>query len=168
VLDAIMPLPEEMRFMADTRLQVAVMAMNTLVLGEPLSYYRRHTQDLYRVEGNDDARLRRKYEMTELVHERTFAMLLRLGVPRESASALLEGTWLDARRWRLSHFGGSRLEALQTEMQAFRAAMQNPSLLYRGFKYLLVGAATLLFRRVRFIARGSGMRGGSWGVRGIS
>src|ERR1700740_2912803 len=42
VLEGIMPLQEEMTFMADTAIQVAAMAMGTLILEEPLFYYRRH------------------------------------------------------------------------------------------------------------------------------
>ena len=144
LLERIMPLAEEMLFMADTALQAAAMAMGTLVLEEPLFYYRYHAQNLYAIDAKDVARLRRKYAMTELVHGRVFRMLMDLGVDGESASTLLSGTWLDAKRWRLHRFGGSRLEVFQTEMQAFHASFKNPSAAFRLFKYILVGAATLL------------------------
>ncbi|HXN50674.1 MAG TPA: glycosyltransferase family 2 protein [Candidatus Acidoferrum sp.] len=144
VLQRIMPLAEEMVFMADTAIQAAAMAMGTLVLEEPLFYYRYHAQNLYAIEPKNAERLRRKYEMTELVHAHVYRMLIELGVPSESASMLLSGTWLDAKRWRLHTFGGSRLEAFQTEMEAFHASFKNPSAGYRLFKYLIVGAATLL------------------------
>jgi len=39
---------------------------------------------------------------------------------------------------------GSRLKAFQTEMLFFRSAYKNPTFCYRLFKYLVVGAATLL------------------------
>ena len=57
---------------------------------------------------------------------------------------------MDARRSRLSKFGGTRLEAFKTEMQSFRASFKNPSAGYRLFKYLVVGAATLLLPARRF------------------
>jgi glycosyltransferase involved in cell wall biosynthesis len=150
VLERIMPLAEEMVFMADTAIQAAAMAMGTLVLQEPLFYYRRHAQNLYAIDGENEARLRRKYAMTEVVHERVQKMLLEMGVPAESARTLLSGTWLDAKRWRLERFGGSRREAFQTEMEAFAAAVENPSAGYRLFKYVVVGAATLLLPARRF------------------
>jgi exopolysaccharide biosynthesis glycosyltransferase PssF len=150
VLERIMPLAEEMVFMADTAIQAAAMAMGTLVLEEPLFYYRRHAQNLYAIDGENEARLRRKYAMTEVVHERVQRMLLAMGVPAESARTLLSGTWLDAKRWRLERFGGSRLEAFQTEMQAFEASIENPSAGYRLFKYVVVGAATMLLPARRF------------------
>jgi glycosyltransferase involved in cell wall biosynthesis len=150
VLEPIMPLPEEMVFMADTAIQAAAMAMGTLVLEEPLFYYRYHAQNLYAVDEVNVERLRRKYAMTELVHERVYGMLLEMGVGAESAATLLSGTWLDAKRWRLERFGGSRLEALRTEMQAFAVSSENPSAGYRLFKYVVVGAATLLLPARRF------------------
>jgi hypothetical protein len=150
VLERIMPLAEEMVFMADTAIQTAAMAMGTLVLEEPLFYYRHHAQNLYAMDATNVERLRRKYAMTELVHERVYRMLLDLGVGAESAAALLNGTWLDAKRWRLHRIGGRRLEAFQTEMQAFREASRNPSAGYKLFKYLVVGTATMILSPQQF------------------
>ncbi|MCU1243194.1 MAG: glucosyl transferase [Candidatus Acidoferrum typicum] len=150
VLEWIMPLPEEMAFMADTAIQVASMAMGALILPEPLFYYRHHGQNLYTIHAENAAKLRRKGEMVELVHSRVYKMMIELGVPEESVSALLEGTWMDAKRSRLSKFGGTRLEAFQTEMQSFRVDFKNPSAGYRLFKYLVVGAATLVLPARRF------------------
>jgi glycosyltransferase involved in cell wall biosynthesis len=144
VLEWIMPIPEEMVFIADVPLQAAALVMGTLILEQPLFYYRCHAQNLYTIDPNDDAKLYRKYEMTELVCERLYRRLVDLGVPEESVSEFLDGVWVEAKRFRLSRFGGSRLEALKTEMQAFRAAFPNPSVGYRLFRYLIVGAALLL------------------------
>ena len=154
VLAAIMPIPEEMVFMADTPIQVAAMAMNTLVLAEPLCYYRRHAQNLYAVDAKDDPRLLRRYEMTELVYRRVYKILLQLGVPQDCVSQLVLGVALDAKRARLSQFGGRRLEAFQAEIEAFRFSVPTPGLAYTVFKYIVVGAATLalptrLFYRAR-------------------
>ena len=150
VLERITPLPEEMVFMADTAIQAAAMAMGTLVLPEPLFYYRYHAQNLYAIDAKDVARLRRKYAMTELVHGRVYGMLIEMGVSPESAAALLSGTRLEATRWRLHKFGGKRREAFETEMQAFRESVKNPSAAYRAFKYVVVGAATLLMPPQQF------------------
>jgi glycosyltransferase involved in cell wall biosynthesis len=144
VLEWIMPIPEQMLFIADVPLQAAALVMGTLILEQPLFYYRFHEQNFYTIDPNDDAKLCRKYEMTELVCERLYRRLLELGVPEESVSEFLDGVWAEAKRFRLSRFGGSRLEALKTEMQAFRAAFPNPSVGYRLFRYLIVGAALLL------------------------
>jgi len=144
VLEWIMPIPEEMVFIADVPLQAAALVMGTLILDQPLFYYRYHAQNLYSIDPHDDAKVCRKYQMTELVCERLYRRLVELGVPEESVSEFLGGVWVEAKRFRLARFGGSRLEAFRTEMQAFRASVPNPSVSYRLFRYLTLGTALLL------------------------
>ena len=139
-----MPIPEEMVFMADTAIQVAAIARGALVLEEPLFYYRYHERNLYAIDPNDRAKLRRKYEMAEMVYARVYGLLIELGVSSESVSTLLSDTLVAAKRSRLRTFGGSRSEVFQTEIQDFLTAYKNPSAGYRLFKYLIVGAATFL------------------------
>ena len=143
VLERIMPIPEEMVFMADSPIQAAAMTMRTLVLEEPLFYYRKHAQNLWSFDGGNKEKLRRKYAMTELVYGLVYKELLDLGVARRTASALVRGFCFNAARWRLSEFGGSRREAFRTEMDSFREEFEDASLQYRLFKYLVVGTATL-------------------------
>ncbi len=144
VLEWIMPIPEEIVFIADVPLQAAALVMGTLILDQPLFYYRYHAQNLYSIDPKDDAKLCRKYEMTELVCERLSRRLVELGVPEESVSEFLAGVWVEAKRFRLGRFGGSRQDAFRTEMEAFRATPLNPSVGYRLFRYLTLGAALLL------------------------
>ena len=150
VLDWIMPIPEEMRFMADVPLQAAAMFMGTLVLKEPLCYYRHHSQNLFAIGSKDESDLRRRYEMAGLVFGGAYKRLIELGVPEESVSILLSHVLIEAKRFCLSRFGGSRLDTFHTEMQAFRAAFKNPSAAYRVFKYIVMGAATLALSPRRF------------------
>jgi len=144
VLEWIMPIPEEMVFMADTAIQAAAIFMGTLVLQEPLSYYRRHAQNLYAIDPKDTSSLRRRYEMTELAYRGVSQRLIELGVRKECVSMLFSEAWVAVKRERLSRFGGDRLEAFRTEMQAFHASFTNPSAGYRLFKYLVVGAGTMI------------------------
>jgi len=150
VLEWIMPLPEEMLFMADTALQCAAMLMGTLVLEKPLFYYRHHAQNLWAVDGRDPAKLRRRSDMTELVYSRVYRRLMELGVSREKVVAMLYPDWIAAKRFSLGPFGGSRLKALKTEMDAFHLERTHPSVGYRFFKYAIVGGATLLLSPRRF------------------
>src|SRR5260370_198186 len=151
VLEWIVPLDEEMVFMADSAIQVAAMIKGVLILEEPLFYYRYHAQNLFAMENDQDAeRARRKWKMTELGYSRVHRMAIELGVPRETASALLEDGWMEAKRHRLHKIGGSRWEAFLTEMQCFQLDRPNPSAGYRLFKYLVVGTATLLLPARRF------------------
>ena len=150
VFEWIAPIPEEMRFMADSAIQAAATVMGALILPEPLFYYRCHDQNLYAIGGEDVARYRRRVEMAEIAYGGVYRRLLELGVAPHSAFALLGTPWLDAKRARLQHSGGQRLEAFQTEMRLFRASIKNPSLGYRLFKYLVVGTGTLLLPPRRF------------------
>ncbi len=153
VLEWIMPIPEEIVFIADVPLQAAALVMGTLILDQPLFYYRYHAQNLYSIDPNDDAKLCRKYEMTELVCERLYRRLVELGVPEESVSEFLGSVWVEAKRFRLGRFGGSRQDAFRTEMEAFRAAPLNPSVGYRLFRYITLGAALLLPARTFYKVR---------------
>jgi glycosyltransferase involved in cell wall biosynthesis len=150
VMEWITPIPEEMTFMADTAIQVAAMVMGAMVLEEPLFNYRFHAHNLYAVDPNNTEKMRRRCEMTELAHSRVYQMMIELGVPRESLSMLLEGSWMDAKRKRLSVFGGRRIETFETEMQSLRIASMKTGAGYRLFKYLVVAPATLLLSPQNF------------------
>lgn len=145
VLEKLVPIPETLVFCADAYLAPACIAQGVYVIDEPLLYYRVHADNLCTFEetGNQ-TRLRRRSEMHEALFELLEPMLVRLGVRRDSARAFLHPFLVNLVRVKLRIFGGSRLNALRTEMQFFRMEHQNPTLRYRLFKYLAVGGATLL------------------------
>ena len=144
VLDWIMPIPEEMVFMADSAIQVAAMVMGAVILEEPLFYYRQHGENLWAIDSANATRLRRRCEMAELVYDRLYAMLLQRGIARESVARLIDPSWIDIRRLGLKTFGGNPLRTFRTEMRAFHNGFRNPSLAYRLFKYVVTGAPMLL------------------------
>ena len=144
VMEWIMPIPEEMVFMADSALQCAAMVMGTVVLNEPLSYYRYHARNLYAGETKDTTKLRRRSDMAELVYSQLYRRLLELDVPLETVTALLYPSWIAAKRISLGTYGGSRWKTFRTEMQAFHSEYRHPSPGYRFFKYAIVGVSTLL------------------------
>src|SRR6185369_8029154 len=144
VLDWIMPIPEEMVFMADSAIQVAAIVMGAVVLEEPLFYYRHHGENLWAVDTGDREKLRRRWEMADLVYERLTAMLLARGIARESVEGLIDPSWVEIRRLMLKEFGGSPLRTFQTEMKAFHGDVKNPGAGYRMFKYVFAGAPMLM------------------------
>jgi glycosyltransferase involved in cell wall biosynthesis len=89
VLEWILPLPENMVFMADTPIQIAAMFMGILILEEPLFYYRQHDQNLFAIDSSDRNKLRRRSEMAKLVYRRLPEMFIRRGVHPECIWALL-------------------------------------------------------------------------------
>ena len=144
VLQWISPIPEEMIFMADSALEAAATVMGALILEEPLSYYRRHADNLYSIDPGHVERAARKSRMAEIAYGGVCRRLLELGVPEESVSELLGFAVIEAKRANLGYFGGTRRKVFETEMQAFHAAFKRPSLAYRLYKYLVMGVATLL------------------------
>ena len=130
-------------FDADAPIAMAAMAQSALLLDQPLFYYRIHSNNLVGGTGqNDGSRLRRKHEMGDEMFGVLYPMLISMGVPRGSVSALLDEAWVCHTRHMLSVYGGSRMKAFQTEMRHFRNACKDPSLAYCLFKYAVVGAAT--------------------------
>lgn len=150
VLERVMPIPEVLVFSADSPIALASMAMGVRVLAQPLSYYRIHSANLYASESSNETKLRRRYEMDDVMFSVLSPMLLRLGVPSESVSAFIDPAWTAVNRACLSMFGGSRLKTFRTEMRAFHSEFREPSMAYRLFKYAVVGTATLLLSPQRF------------------
>jgi glycosyltransferase involved in cell wall biosynthesis len=143
VLEQSVPVPAELRFCADVPIVVTALAGGISLVAEPLCYYRHHSDNLFAVGEGSEGKLRRRAEMTELAFELTEPLMIRLGVRRDSITAFLNPSWVEASRFLLGAFGGSRLKTLKTEMRAFRMDNRNPKLKYQLFKYLFVGAATL-------------------------
>lgn len=144
------PIPEEMVYMADSALQAAATVMGTLILEEPLFYYRFHPENFYAIDSQNAEKFWRRSRMAEIAYTGVSRQLLDRGVPEDAVSALLAASVVEATRANLSHFSGTRRKAFQTEMQAFHLAFKNPSLAYRLYKYLVVGSATLLLSPRRF------------------
>lgn len=144
-LQQIGPIPNALTFCADVVISVAAMAEGVLLLKQPLFCYRIHANNLCSVAAEDTARTGRRLQMSELAFELALPVLFRMGVSRDVARVLVSPPWmLGVNRHSLSMFGGSRMKAFRTEMGSFRSQFQNPSLLYRLFKYLIVAPATLL------------------------
>jgi hypothetical protein len=154
VLDQSVPVPEALRFCADVPIVTAALAGGVSLIVEPLFYYRHHSDNLFVVREESEGKLRRRAEMTELAFELTEPLTTRLGVRRDSVAAFLYPKWVEASRFLLGAFGGSRVRTLKTEMRAFQMDNRHPGLMYRLFKYLIVGAATLaLPSRQFYLAR---------------
>jgi glycosyltransferase involved in cell wall biosynthesis len=144
VLENLIPIPEVLVFCADGPIAWASMAMGLYIFEEPLCYYRHHADNLYAADAASQAKMRRRFEMGCLMLEQIEPILIRLGVSSDSLRAAFYPSWLEFSRSGLRSFSGTRLRAFQTEMHFFHKEHQNPSVGYLLFKYLAVGAATLL------------------------
>ncbi|HEV2223908.1 MAG TPA: glycosyltransferase family A protein [Candidatus Acidoferrales bacterium] len=144
ILHRVIPIPETLTFNADAPIAMASMAVGLQVIEKPLAYYRRHADNRWAVDSKDMVRVRRRDEMNERMFDVLEPLLIRLGVPSESIVSLLYPPWIDTSRSNLRTYGGSRVNVLRTEMRSFRSEFKNPSIRYRLFKYIVVGAMTLL------------------------
>jgi len=81
------------------------MAMGTLVLEDPLFYYRYHAQNLYSVDAANVGGCA-QYEMTELVYSRVYRTMIDWVFLRTLLQRWLV-YWIEAKRWRLEKFGGA-------------------------------------------------------------
>jgi glycosyltransferase involved in cell wall biosynthesis len=145
VLEKLAPIPEVLVFCADAFLAPACMVQGVYILDQPLLYYRVHANNLCTFDdAGNQTKLRRRSEMHEALFELLEPMLVRLGVRRDSARALLYPYLIDLMRFKLRVFGGSRLTTLRTETRAFVSERRNLSPGRGLFKYACVSAATLL------------------------
>lgn len=146
VVERVLPIPEELTFCADTPIQMAALAHGAIVLREPLFYYRRHETNLYSNAAYSEnvLGLRRKLSVHRLALEEGLRVLVAEGVPLESARQLIWPTLVEDNRSALSTFGGSRRDALRTELRSFHVNNRNSGLSRRVFTYAILGGATLL------------------------
>ena len=93
--------------------------------------------------------------MGDAMYGVVYRMLLRMGVPTESVSALLDDAWVVLPRHVLRLCGGSRVKTFQTEMRHFRCTCKDPGLRYCLFKYVWSERQPLRFLRARFIGYGN-------------
>lgn len=144
MLDRITPIPEFLTFCADAPISWGCVSGGLVVLPEPLFYYRHHPLNLYSPARADQGQLLRRYAMAEAGFESTESLLIRLGVPRDSAEALIVPMWIQQSRLGLSQLGGKRLKTFRTEMREFRLEHPTASAIRSAFKYTTLGAASFL------------------------
>jgi glycosyltransferase involved in cell wall biosynthesis len=152
-LEKCIPIPERLIFNADSCIAMTAMAAGALLLGLPLFCYRLHADNLDAVDATDDTKIRRKHEMADVTYGVLYPMLLRMGVPKECVSILIDELWVDVSRGILRKYGGSRIKTLRTEMRAFRSQYENPGFAYSLFKYLVAGLTIFLPPRRFYAAR---------------
>ena len=143
VLDRILPVPEELVFIADTFIYTLAVAMaGAVVLDLPLCHYRVHAENLYATK--DPARGVRRLEMLDRCMRSLSPRLSALEVSREVIAAFLEPFVLDMNRMHQSHDGGNPWRTFQLERAAYRLAYVQTSWGYRVFKMLALGLTLVM------------------------
>jgi glycosyltransferase involved in cell wall biosynthesis len=151
VLDQLLPIPDVLVFCADAFLAPACIAQGVHILGQPLLYYRVHSDNLCTFDDvANQTRVRRRSDMHVALFELLEPMLIQAGVQRDSARAFLYPYLIDLMRFKLRAFGGSRLTALRTESRALVSERRNLSPSGRLFRYAMLSVATLLLSPSQF------------------
>ena len=133
VLDRILPVPEELIFMADAFIfYFATAAAGAVALPNPLCYYRVHAQNLY--ETKDRQRTRRRLEMQKCLVASLLEGSPRVEAPRLVRAALAEPWILNTERSLLSREGGSPWRTFQAEWATYRLCYSGANFGYKLFK----------------------------------
>lgn len=154
LLERCLPIPEELVIEADEWIFTLLPAMTpAVVLDEPLFYYRLDSGNLFQYSKQDEARARRKGAVLSALVRRLPPKLRELGVSEDVIAAVIEPTWVDAERLRLSLDGGKPWQTCRVEHTAYRHSYSAATLGYRAFKALVLALTLItpprLFYRMR-------------------
>jgi GT2 family glycosyltransferase len=161
ILERVIPIPEALVIEADEYMfSLATAFAGAIVLNKPLTHYRLHPGNLFQFRTSDHQKLRRKQGVLAcLVRELPIALRAAV-VPENAIEAIIEPTWVEAERLRLSLDGGKPWETLRVERADFGFAYREASAGYHIFKTLVFGLTLILpprrFYRLRewYAARG--------------
>jgi glycosyltransferase involved in cell wall biosynthesis len=145
LLDRILPIPEEISVEADEFLFTMAAALtDVVVLPQPLAHYRLHSGNLYQFGELDRVRMQSKQKALASLVRQLQVHLQRAELPEEVIDLLLQSTWIDAERLRLSLGDGWPWDSFRVERAAYRMAHLRVSLLYRFFQAAALSASLFL------------------------
>ena len=163
VLDRILPIPEDLVVEADEYIFTLASAIApAIVLEPPLLYYRFHENNLFMIQSADPARQRRKQASLAALVRTLPEALTKLGVSQDVIETVLEPTWVDAERMRLTIEGGKPWQTFAIERASFGLDYSHVSTGYRLFKWFVLGLTLVTpprrFYRLRHRYSASGLR----------
>jgi hypothetical protein len=109
------------------------------VLNQPLCHYRLHENNQFMIHPNDLVRLRRKQASLAALVRTLPGALTRLGVSEDIIKTVLQPTWVDAERMKLTMGGGKPWQTFAVERASFALDYTNVSSGYRLFKSFVLG-----------------------------
>jgi len=163
VLDRILPIPEELVVEADEYIFTLAPAIApAVVLNEPLFYYRLHENNQFMIQSDDPVRLRRKQSSLAALVRALPGALAKLRVSPEVIETVLEPTWVEAQRMKLTIEGGKPWQTFAVERTSLSLDYSSMDLGYRLFKWLVLGLTLVTpprrFYRLRRWYSVSGLR----------
>jgi glycosyltransferase involved in cell wall biosynthesis len=145
LLDAILPIPEELVIEADEYIFTLAPALSqALVLDQALVNYRFHSGSLYMIQSHDLDKLRRKQAVLAALARLLPPRLTVLGVTAEARDVVAEPLRLEAERHTLMLDGGMPWRTFAVERSAYRLSYKDYDLGYLFFKWLVLGLTLLV------------------------
>lgn len=149
-----LPIPEELVIEADEFMSVMSVAHGgALLLGEPLTYYRLHDQNLYQFRDKDHRRMRRKYLVLACLVKELPAKLRSAGIGVEAIEIIVAPIRVAATRMKLALEGGWPWETYRAEKADLNLAYRDTSFGYRAYKELSLLATLVLPPRLFYRMR---------------
>ena len=134
LLRRIGPVPEALVIQADEFLfTLGALFSDALLLREPLTFYRHHGQNLFQINRDDQASLRRKYNVMDALTKSLRQRFIEEHVPGEVAQVVVDALRIETDMLRLTLGEGSRLDAFRAELRDYCLHHEGAS----PFRYLL-------------------------------
>ena len=145
VLERLGTIPEELTFCADTPILTLALGMGgTVVLDQPLCYYRIHGSSLFALRERDPQKLRARCDIQRFLLGYLPAKLAELGVSAAAIAALFASDRIELERTVAWLGEGSRRDAAETELDELRNAHQSAGARYALFKAIAAAVAFVL------------------------
>lgn len=142
---ATLPVPDALIFEADEYLfTVGAMLADTLILDEPLCYYRIHGENLFFSSEKTSQGMRRKQKVLAALVTSLSQELAKRGMNKDVMRCILEIVEAEEAQLRLMLDGGSSLETYRTERLLYRIQHENASWKHRMFRQATMIPALLL------------------------
>jgi len=153
VLEKTLPVPPDVPFFDTFIFTQAIAISGAILLAEPLCYYRLHAGNLFASRSPQNDRLRTRYALIRSHLENLPSRLVKLGLPKETITALLECDQVENERLRLVIEGGKPWETFRAERAGYRIASRDASIGYRIFTYFVLMLTLLMPPRIFYRLR---------------
>jgi glycosyltransferase involved in cell wall biosynthesis len=135
VLRRILPVPEQIAIEADEYIFTLAAAFSVVsILGEPLTFYRIHSGNLFQLSGFKKEPMLRKQKSIEILAHAISERLSQFGLPGNVVKAVAETVQLEADLIRLQLKGGFPWETVRAEWKFYRIVHQDGTLSHMIFK----------------------------------
>jgi hypothetical protein len=154
ILRKILPVPESIVIEADEYIFTLAAALSVVsILGEPLTFYRIHTGNLFELSGFKKEPMLRKQKSIQILAHAFSERLLLLGLSKNVVKAVVEAVQLEADLMRLQVKGGFPWETVCAEWKFYRIVHEDAPLSHVVFKLVSLSPALLCPPRFYYAAR---------------